>query len=29
MDQQGIGDGFAHGHQRVEAGQGVLKDHLE
>ena len=29
MDQQGIGDGFAHGHQGVEAGQGVLEHHLD
>ena len=29
MDEQGVGDGIAHGHLGVEAGQGVLKHHLD
>ena len=29
MDQQRIGDGLAHGHLGVKAGQGVLEHHLD
>ena len=29
MDQQGVGNGIAHAHLGVEAGQGVLKHHLD